>query len=161
MRIGDTEQIKTPTRPALSPTAITVLSGVNRYFAEAGWACLNEFSLPNKRRADIMALGSNGELVIIEVKSCLGDFTSDSKWHEYQGFCDRFYFAVDENFPMTVIPEECGLIAADAFSSEIIRTATTEKLHASRRKSLTLLFALTAARRLNKAVQIKAAKPQR
>ncbi len=148
MKVGDASSTSKVYRSALSPAALAVLRGLSRHFNEAGWVYLNEFSLPNKRRADLAAINSDGELVIVEVKSCLADFTSDQKWQEYQGYCDRFYFAVDEDFPIDRIPETCGLLIADGFSASVIRLAETEKMHASRRKALTLLFAQTAARRL-------------
>lgn len=148
MKVSDALTSRKSYRSPLSPAALSVLKGVTRYFDESGWVHLKEFSLPNHRRADLTAINSDGELVIVEVKSCLSDFTSDQKWPEYQGYCDRFYFAVDEDFPCDRIPEHCGLLIADGFNASVIRMAETKKLHASRRKALTLLFAQTAARRL-------------
>ena len=148
MKVGDNASSPKSYRSPLSPAALSVLRGVSRYFHESGCVLLKEFSLPNHRRADVAAINPEGELVIVEVKSCLSDFMSDQKWPEYQSYCDRFYFAVNEDFPVERIPENCGLLSADGFTASVIELAETEKLHASRRKALTLLFAQTAARRL-------------
>jgi hypothetical protein len=116
--------------------------GVGRALAERGYASLTEVSLANGRRADVMGLGRAGELVIVEVKSSLQDFRSDAKWPEYREFCDRFYFAVAENFPRDAIPGDCGLIVADGFGGAVLREAPLLALAAARRKAVTLRFAL-------------------
>ena len=84
-----------------------------------------------------------------ECKSGLPDFTSDQKWHNYLEWCDRFLFAVDKDFPIEILPQEHGLIIADAYGGELLRQSTTEhKMPPARRKSLTLSFARQAAKRL-------------
>ena len=124
--------------------------GVCRALAQRGYATLTEMSLANGRRADVMALGRGGELVIVEVKSSLQDFRNDAKWHEYREFCDRFYFAVADDFPRDAIPEDCGLFIADGFGGAIVREASTFALAAARRKAVTLRFALVSAERLRR-----------
>jgi hypothetical protein len=124
--------------------------GVGRALAERGYATLTEVSLANGRRADVMGLGRAGELVIVEVKSSLQDFRSDAKWPEYREFCDRFYFAVAEDFPRDAIPGDCGLIVADGFGGAILREAPVLALAAARRKVVTLRFALLASERLRR-----------
>ena len=74
------------------------------------WAPLHEVSLPNGRRADILALRGDGGFVCIEVKSGLRDFLTDQKWWEYREFADHLFFAVDLDFPLDVLPPETGLI---------------------------------------------------
>ena len=113
-----------------------------------GWSSLTEVNLANNRRADIMAINHKGEILIIEVKSCLADFSSDEKWPEYSDYCDYFLFAVDENFPINRLPEEVGYVIADKFGGAILREATLDKLPAPRRKAMTLKFARLAASRL-------------
>ena len=134
--------------PLLFPTPIA--RGVCRALVQRGFATLTEFSLANGRRADVMGLGRGGELVIVEVKSSVPDFRSDEKWPEYRDYCDRFYFAVAEDFPRALIPEDCGLIVADAFGGAILREAPSQALAAARRKAVTLSFALTGAERLRR-----------
>ena len=124
--------------------------GVGRALAERGFASLTEISLANGRRADVMGLGRAGEVVIVEVKSSLQDFRSDSKWPEYRDYCDRFYFAVAEDFPRAEIPEDCGLIVADGFGGAVLREAPLIALGAARRKAVTLRFALVSADRLRR-----------
>ncbi len=129
-------------------TAGRVTRGVCRALDEQGYVSLTEFTLASGRRADVIALGEDGEVLIVEVKSSAADFRSDGKWHEYLDYCDRFFFAVPEDFPRDLLPAECGLIVADAYGAEELRPAPAEPVHASRRKALTLRIARVAAARL-------------
>ena len=113
-------------------------------------ASLPEVTLPNRRRADLLAIGKTGEIWIIEIKSSLTDFTTDSKWPEYSDFCDRFYFAVSPDFPVDVLPHSAGLIVADRYGAEIIRQCPETKIAAARRKVVHILSARAAAARLQR-----------
>lgn len=124
--------------------------GVCRALARRGFATLAEVALANGRRADVLALGRDGELVIVEIKSSVADFRSDRKWPEYRDFCDRLYFAVPGGFPRELIPEDCGLIVADGFSAAVLREAPAVPLVAARRRALLLRFAALAAFRLRR-----------
>lgn len=134
--------------PVPGGRAAEIVRGVQRMFAELGLASLTEVTLANGRRADLMAVGSKGEIVIVEVKSCLQDFQTDQKWPEYAPYCDRFYFAVDCDFPKERIPEHAGLMVCDGFGGAILRECQPELLNAARRKAVTLSFARLAAARL-------------
>ena len=134
--------------PVPNGRAAEVVRGVQRLLADMGLASLTEVTLANWRRADVMALGPKGEIVIVEVKSCLADYATDRKWPEYAPYCDRFFFAVDCDFPQEHIPEECGLIVADGFGGAILREAAPDPLNAARRKAVTLSFARLSAARL-------------
>ena len=131
-------------------TAALLARGVCRALEQLGYASLLEFPLANGRRADILALGRGGDLVIVEVKSSVADFRTDHKWDQYRDFADRFYFAVPKNFPAALIPEECGFIVADAFAAALIRDGTQSALAPSRRRAITLRFALAAGARLRR-----------
>jgi len=124
--------------------------GVCRALAQRGFATLAEVSLANGRRADVLALGREGELAIVEIKCSVADFKSDRKWPEYRDFCDRLYFAVPEDFPAALIPAGCGLIRADPFGAAVLREAPHQPLAAARRRALTLRFATLAAGRLQR-----------
>ena len=116
-----------------SATALQVQRGVRRLFAELGHVTIPEFSLANGRRADVIALCGAGKLTIVEIKSSVADFRADRKWPDYRDFCDRFFFAIPEEVPESLIPEECGLIVADAYGAELSRMAPAAKLAAARR----------------------------
>ncbi|MBV9523648.1 MAG: MmcB family DNA repair protein [Alphaproteobacteria bacterium] len=137
---------------ALSADGALLARGVSRSLAERGYACLCEFSLANGRRADVMALGRRGEIAIVEVKSSLADFRADRKWPDYWDFCDRLYFAVDAGFPRALLPADCGLMIADPFGAAILREPVERRLGATRRRAVTLRFALAAAQRLRRLV---------
>jgi hypothetical protein len=137
-------------------TAALLARGVCRALEQLGYASLLEFPLANGRRADILALGRGGELAIVEIKSSVTDFRADRKWPEYRYFADRFYFAVPNIFPTALIPEDCGLIVADAFAASLIRGGSPTVLAPGRRRALTLRFALTAATRLRRHIDPQA-----
>ncbi len=124
--------------------------GIGRLFRAAGFAHLSEFPLPDGRRADLVAIDAKGIVVIVELKSSLADFRSDQKWQDYLCWCDRFYFGVNPEFPRHVLPQEPGLIVADAYGAEILRPPPLAVLAGARRKSLLLRFANRAATRLSR-----------
>lgn len=138
-----------PANPAIDDSG-ALCRGVARLFAGHGFSCVTELVLANGRRADVAALGPKGELAMVEVKSGLADFRADAKWPDYLGFCDSFYFAVSPRFPRDVLPEEAGLIVADAYGGAILRPAPQRPVKAARRKAVTLRFAHCAAQRLGR-----------
>lgn len=129
-------------------TTLSVTRGAARLLADMGYAPLLEVCLPNGRRADVMALGKKGDIVICEVKSGIEDYRVDQKWPEYAPFCDAFFFAVAPEFPEGVLPDEPGLIIADGFGGAVVRGAPVAPLAPARRKALTVAFARLAAMRL-------------
>jgi hypothetical protein len=124
--------------------------GVARALAQRGFAVLAEVPLADGRRADLMALGRDGALVIVEIKSSVADFRSDRKWPEYRQWCDKIYFAVSETFPQELIPLECGLIQADGFGAALLREPHAHPLSPARRRAVQLRFARLAAARLQR-----------
>src|SRR6185312_13871596 len=128
-------------------TTAVVTRGAARLLTALGYAPLAEVTLPNGRRADLMALGPKGQLFIVEVKSGLEDFRTDQKWREYGPYCDAFAFAVAPEFPREVLPDEPGLIVADGFGGAVLREAPPVPLAGARRKALTIAFGRLAALR--------------
>jgi hypothetical protein len=124
--------------------------GVCRLFDEMGIGTVTEFPLPNGRRVDVMALDGDGAFTIVEIKSSAADFRADRKWQEYLPFCERFYFAVPEDFPAELLPAECGLIVADRFGAAIRRAPPAGTLNATRKRRQLLRFALIASERLQR-----------
>ena len=133
-----------PSRPEVT---LEVTRGAARLLIGLGFAPLAEVALPNGRRADLMALGPKGEIVIVEVKSSLEDYRVDRKWGEYAPYCERFYFAVAPEFPRQVLAEGPGLIVADNFGGAILTESPHIPMAPARRKALTLAFARLAAMR--------------
>ena len=136
------------------PDAAPLLArGVSRLLSEMGYACLTELRLRSGRRVDVVGLDGRGKLVVVEIKRSVADFRSDAKWPEYLEFCDSFYFAVPEGFPLDILPDDTGLMLADRFGAEIMRAAPANPpLHASRRREVTIRFAQAAANRLQAVV---------
>ena len=125
----------------------TVTRGAARLLVDLGYAPLAEVTLPNGRRADLMALSPRGELIIVEVKSGIEDFRVDRKWREYAPYCDRFAFAVAPEFPREILPEAPGLMVADGFGGAVLREAPLAALAPARRKALIVAFGRMAAMR--------------
>jgi hypothetical protein len=132
-----------------SETALAVQRGVCRLFRNMGFAVLPEFSLASGRRADVIAMDPTGLIWIVEIKSSLTDYRADGKWHEYRDYCDRFCFAIPHGMDGAIIPAEVGLIVADSYGAEILRQMPDHRLHASRRKAVSMQFARVAAQRLH------------
>jgi hypothetical protein len=130
--------------------AARLARGTCRALAQLGYASLIEVPLADGGRADIVALGRSGNLLVIEIKTSVADFRGDRKWGRYRDFADRFYFAVPDGFPALLIPEECGLIVADGFGAAILRDGVAIPLPAARRRAITLRFARIAAGRLRR-----------
>lgn len=135
-------------RPTLMPGQL-LARGVARYLRELDFVSVEEFTPERGKRVDVMALGPKGEIWVIECKSGRADFQADAKWHGYLEWCDRFFWAVDEDFPTDLLPPETGLIVADAYQAEMIRMAPLDKLPGARRGSLTRRIARHAALRLH------------
>jgi len=131
-----------------SDRALDVQRGVCRHLMGLGLAPLTEFTLAGGRRADVIALGSGGEILLIEIKTSLADLRADSKWPDYHEHCDRLFFAVPADFPVGELPAETGLLIADRYGAEMVRDAPLDKLGAPRRKAVTLRIARTASLRM-------------
>lgn len=123
--------------------------GVCRLLRGHGYVSVEEFVPSRGLRVDVMGLGPKGELWVIECKSSRADFQADSKWQDYLAWCDRYFWAVDQDFPNELLPSDTGLMIADAYDAEIVRMAPEEKLAPARRKVLIQKFATHAARRLH------------
>ncbi len=130
-----------------SQPALAIARGTGRLLLSLGLASLAEVSLPNGRRADLMAVSLAGDITIVEVKSSIEDFRADQKWPAYRDFCDRLYFAVAPDFPVEILPAETGLIIADRYGGELQRAAPEHRLPAARRKAMLLRLARLGALR--------------
>ena len=131
-----------------SPTALTVARGTARYLHALGYCVVSELPLPSGRRADLVALGGDGEILIVEIKSSVADFRADQKWMDYRLHCDRLFFATILDVPREIFPADAGLIVADAFGASVVCEAPEHRLAPARRKAVMLRFAHAAALRL-------------
>lgn len=122
--------------------------GVCRHLLALGHAPLTEFVPAPGLRVDVIALDPKGQIAVVECKSGLADYRGDAKWPDYRAWCDAFYFAVDADFPLPVLPDDVGVIRADAWGGEVLRPAPLHPLPPARRRALTLRLARKAAERL-------------
>ncbi|MEM1374963.1 MAG: MmcB family DNA repair protein [Pseudomonadota bacterium] len=121
--------------------------GVCRHLLSYDFVTVEELSPSKGLRVDVMALGPKSEVWIVECKSSRADFQSDQKWSGYLEWCDRYFWAVDADFPSELLPSDTGLIIADAYDAEIVRMGPETKLPAARRKVMVHKFARHAALR--------------
>jgi hypothetical protein len=133
-----------------SETALMIARGVRRLLRARGFSSLTELSLTDGRRADIAAVNSDGEVRIVEIKSCAADFHADRKWRDYAACCDRLYFAISEHTPADLMPRDAGLIVADPYGAEIVREAELKRMASASRRAVLLRFALSGADRLHR-----------
>ncbi len=132
-----------------SATAFAVARGTSRLLHALRFSVVSELPLASGRRADLVAIGSAGEIWIVEIKSSIADFRTDRKWIDYRLHCDRLFFATTLAVPCEIFPADAGLIVADAFGASIVCEAPEHRLHAATRKSMLLAFARVAASRLS------------
>ncbi len=133
---------------ARDATARLLSRGLGRHLYQLGMVAVPEVTLPNGRRADLVALGRNGDIWIIEIKSSVEDFRTDTKWREYRAFCDRFYFASHIDVPQEIFPDEAGFMLADGFGAHLMRENDRQPMPAPTRKALTIELARLASARL-------------
>jgi hypothetical protein len=132
-----------------SEHAIAVCRGVGRLLRSRGFVMVTELSLGTGRRADVVGLGDDGEIWIVEIKSSVEDFRADKKWSDYRLSCDRLFFASHAGVPREIFPADAGLMLADQFGAELIREAPEHRLSAATRRTMLLRFAQAAASRLH------------
>jgi hypothetical protein len=56
---------------------------------------------------------------------------------------------VPEDFPRELLPDDCGVMVADAYEALILVPSEARPVNGSRRRALILRFARAAAQRLN------------
>ena len=123
--------------------------GVARALRQFDFVSVEDFVPAPGLRVDLLALGPKGEIWVIECKSSRADYMADQKWQGYLDWCDRFFWAVGGDFPVELLPDNTGLILADAYDAEIVRMGPETSLAPARRKALMQKFARHAASRLH------------
>ncbi|MBE0412638.1 MmcB family DNA repair protein [Yoonia sp.] len=121
--------------------------GVSRHLRSHDFVSVVELVPVAGLRVDVMALGPKGEVWIVECKSSRADYMTDQKWRGYLDWCDRFFWAVDSEFPTDLLPVDTGLILADGYDAEIMRIGPESRLAPARRKAVIQKFARHAAMR--------------
>jgi hypothetical protein len=145
-------EAETPSLPRdgrQSERALAIRRGVCRRLRAEGLALIPEVSLRSGRRADLVALGPDGTITIVEIKSSIEDFRADAKWQDYCLHSDHFYFATGPHVPPEIFPLEAGLIVADSYGAEILRPSACAPIPAPRRKEMLVRIARAGAHRLH------------
>ena len=140
-----------------SPAALAIARGTTGLLHSLGFSVVSELALASGRRADLVALGGNGDVWIVEIKSSIADFRADQKWMDYRLHCDRLFFATTLEVPCDIFPLDAGLVVADAYGASIACEAPEHRLHPATRKTMTLAFARAAALRLSALADLEGA----
>jgi hypothetical protein len=144
------ERLVLPPDGRQSETALKIARGVRRLFRARGFSSVTELPLVDGRRADVVAVNAEGEVLIVEIKSSAADLRADRKWRDYLACCDRLYFAISDSTPVEIAPHEAGLILADSFGAEILREPDFRRMAPASRRAVLLRFAQAAADRLHR-----------
>ena len=146
----DGERLVLPADGRQSDSALMIARGARRLLRARGFSSLTELPLVDGRRADVVAVNGEGEVLIVEIKSSAADLRADRKWRDYIACCDRFYFAISEATPAEIMPPDAGLLVADSYGAEILREANFQRMAPASRRALLLRFARSAADRLHR-----------
>lgn len=118
------------------------------YFVHYGYGCFLEVGVTagGGRRADMIGLKINGDIVICEIKSCLADFRTDTKWQEYLRHCNRFYFVLPKLFDNIKLPVGVGVLvpAANGYL-RVAKSAARQVMVGRDKRNLVLRLAWRAA----------------
>jgi hypothetical protein len=144
------ERLVLPPDGRQSEAALMIVRGVRRLLRSRGYSSMTELPLVDGRRADVVAINGEGEVLIVEIKSSPADLRADRKWRDYAVCCDRLYFAISEATPVEIVPREAGLMVADAFGAEILREPDLRRMASASRRAVLLRFAQAAADRLHR-----------
>jgi hypothetical protein len=147
--IHDYPHVIVPPDGRQSARAATIQRGVGRLLRSYGFAVVTELGLASGRRADVVGMSREGDIWIVEIKSSVDDFRVDRKWPEYRMACDRLFFATNADVPQAIFPADTGLILADAFGGEFLRSAPEHRLTSARRRLMLVRFAQAAALKLH------------
>jgi hypothetical protein len=75
-------------------TADALKKAAKYYLLSKGFSCYEELGLcPRGRlRGDIVAVNLKAHIVVTEIKSCVADYSNDTKWQHYLEYCNKMYF---------------------------------------------------------------------
>lgn len=64
------------------------------YLIKKGYSCFLELGLNSwgKLRGDVIGMNLKADIVMFEVKSSVGDYSTDKKWASYQQYANKMYF---------------------------------------------------------------------
>src|SRR6201999_686386 len=88
-RIMSAPALVPPVDGRQSQNALKIARGTARLLHARGYCVVTELPLASGRRADLVAIGGDGEIWIVEIKSSVADFRADQKWMDYRMHCAR------------------------------------------------------------------------
>lgn len=119
-------------------TAEALKQMVVMHFCKRNYACFVEQGV-NRRgrlRADVIAMALTGHIVIVEVKSCKADYTTDKKHQDYLPYCDQFYHCWPSDFGVE-LPAGTGLLLPNTVGHlKVAKRAAINKMEGAVRRML-------------------------
>jgi hypothetical protein len=102
-----------------------------RWLYQKGYVACAEVRF-GSQQWDVAGFNSDGQVIIIEVKSSLEDFLRDAKWKQYLMHCSEFYLVVPKDLAyeieLKLNNEPTGLLAADNNSLKLMKEASCSPL---------------------------------
>lgn len=130
-----------------------VTKAVTSYFTHKLFGVYHELGLTTwgKHKADVVAVNRKGHIVIVEVKSCMADFKTNSKT-DYIPFCNQFYWAFTQKFweessVRELIPTGTGVLILGTTSGLIksVKSCRVRTMNGKIKKDMVLRMAWRAA----------------
>ena len=123
-----------------------------QFLSLKGYKVLSEFALPNKKRVDIIAINSEKEIIIVEVKSNKNGIKNDKKWKNYLNYCNYFYFACNGKLKDLNFYKNIGIIQNTASNIKIIKKSKYKKLSENKKNKLIFKIALSATSKFHRLI---------
>lgn len=91
--------VKKSSRSRNTSTADGLKKAVAGYLLKRGFSSHYEVGLceRGRLRADVLSVNYGPDIVVVEIKSGMRDFKTDKKYHQYLEFCNRMFFAFDQD----------------------------------------------------------------
>lgn len=141
--------------PSRLEVANLIKALVCTYYKRKMRAVFTEIGL-NKQgrlRADVLALSMKGEVVIVECKSCISDYSTDKKMLGYLAYSHKMYLAVQEKvYNQIEIPKGIGVfIISDCLTKILkVKPARSRKIDQSIVHNLAIRAAFRSQDRTNR-----------
>lgn len=110
-----------------------IKASISRYYTKKKRAVSFEVGVckGGRLRADVFVVAMSSHVVIVEVKSSVADFRTDTKWRQYQPYCNQFYFAFSSATWKKLkdeVPKDVGVFVVTQKEDKLGRTYYVPKV---------------------------------
>lgn len=98
MTVAKRKQVTERKAPGRKITTEILTRAAVHYWAHKRYSCHIEFGIEKwgKKRLDVLTLNTSGLLIGCEVKSCVADYRTDTKWRSYLPYVNKLYMVFSE-----------------------------------------------------------------